>query len=824
VVTLLKHRSWALAMLLVACAPDPSTAPDEQPTIAPPDGATALVAFANGQSTDTINVQETVQATAWLSPPGAKPKAVKWASRNTAVAVVTNTGLVTGTGAGSVYIVATSGPAKDSGLVVVQALTVDSVEVSPSSAALTVSGTQQFTATLRDAGGNTVSKPVTWASTNTAVVTVSSAGLATGVATGSAFITATSEGVIGSATVTVGQAAVNTITVAPSTASIGVGATQQFAATLKDASNNTLTGRTVVWSSSNNAVAQVSATGLATGLAAGSATITASSEGKDGTATLTVVAAAADTVFNIVMDGYPAKCLTARGSSNTSKVEISDCAGTSLQKWYVSGTTIRLSGTSACLDDDSEAGNSNTELTVYACHSGTNQQWTWTAGLEIRGMGTSCVDEQSHVGTNGTIVELWTCNGAAYQKWRKVPPGGGVGPAVPVFPGAVGFGAMTPAGRMGRVIRVKNLNNSGDGSLRAALTDSAGPRTIICEISGTIALASKIAVPNGYVTFAGQTCPSPGLTIRNYGISIRAPHVLIQHLRIRHGASQPSGNYDAMEILGPFGANVVIDHVSMSWGVDENFSTWYGGAQNITLSNSIVSEGVASAGEPGKGLLLGDSTRNLAVIGNLIANNQDRSPYWKGYSTGVQVNNLIYNWGGNQASYTADPEGSGPAQVSIVGNRFVRGPSTPSGSPIQIYSSSATGTKVYVADNADGRTASPPSDPWSLVYNQEGSGAVATFAPVWPNGFTAASVPSVSAVTSKAGACPNWRDAVDTRIVDEVTNGTGSATSFTMIWPSLSQGTTSHSVPSNPHGDDDTDGYTNLEEWLHGFYTACGGH
>jgi hypothetical protein len=265
--------------------------------------------------------------------------------------------------------------------------------------------------------------------------------------------------------------------------------------------------------------------------------------------------------------------------------------------------------------------------------------------------------------------------------------------------------------------------------------------------------------------------------------------------------------------LGPFGANVVIDHVSMSWGVDENFSTWYGGAQNITLSNSIVSEGVASAGEPGKGLLLGDSTRNLAVIGNLIANNQDRSPYWKGYSTGVQVNNLIYNWGGNQASYTADPEGSGPAQVSIVGNRFVRGPSTPSGSPIQIYSSSATGTKVYVADNADGRTASPPSDPWSLVYNQEGSGAVATFAPVWPNGFTAASVPSVSAVTSKAGACPNWRDAVDTRIVDEVTNGTGSATSFTMIWPSLSQGTTSHSVPSNPHGDDDT---TAIRTWKSG--------
>src|SRR5205807_6203354 len=146
-------------------------------------------------------------------------------------------------------------------------------------------------ASLKDANGNTLSgRAITWRSSNTGVAAVSGAGLVTAAAAGSAAITATSEGQSGTASVSVTAVPVSvaSVTVSPATASVQAGQTFQLTATPKDASGGALSGRTVTWASSNGGVATVSGSGLVSGVAAGSATITATSEGQSGSAVVSV--------------------------------------------------------------------------------------------------------------------------------------------------------------------------------------------------------------------------------------------------------------------------------------------------------------------------------------------------------------------------------------------------------------------------------------------------------------------------------------------------------------------------------------------------------
>ncbi|OLD97010.1 MAG: hypothetical protein AUG80_12710 [Candidatus Rokubacteria bacterium 13_1_20CM_4_68_9] len=192
---------------------------------------------------------------------------------------------------GPYYVAATQsgGKVSDTATVTITTIPVASVTVSPGSASLQVGATQQFTAVTKDAAGNTLTgRTVTWASSNTGVATVSGSGLVSGNAAGTATITGTSETQSGIAAVTVTYVPVASVTVSPGSASLVVGATQQFTAVTKDAAGNTLTGRTVTWASSNTAAATVSGSGLATGVAAGTATITATSETMSGTAVVTV--------------------------------------------------------------------------------------------------------------------------------------------------------------------------------------------------------------------------------------------------------------------------------------------------------------------------------------------------------------------------------------------------------------------------------------------------------------------------------------------------------------------------------------------------------
>ena len=225
-------------------------------------------------------------------------RAVTWASDNPNAASVDGTGLVTANAGGSATITATSEGQSGSAAVTVAVTTVPvaTVSVTPASLSLTVGQTGQLTATPQDVTGAPLTgRVVTWVSSNTLVATVNGSGLVTAKAAGSATITATSESRSGGAAVTVTNVPVSTVSVTPASLSLTVGQTGQLTATPQDASGAPLTGRVVTWASSNTAVAMVNGSGLVTANAAGSATITATSEGQSGSATVTATVATAAT-------------------------------------------------------------------------------------------------------------------------------------------------------------------------------------------------------------------------------------------------------------------------------------------------------------------------------------------------------------------------------------------------------------------------------------------------------------------------------------------------------------------------------------------------
>jgi hypothetical protein len=186
---------------------------------------------------------------------------------------------------------------------------VATVTLTPGSATINEGQTRQLTATLKDANGNTlVGRSITWSSSNPSAAGVNGTGLVTGVTAGSATITATSEGQSGTSAITVVHMPVASVTVTPASTSISAGSSVQLTATPKDANGNPLVGRTVTWQSSNTAAATVNGSGLVSGVAAGSATITATSEGQSGTSAITVTPPSASVV--LVGAGDIADCTT----------------------------------------------------------------------------------------------------------------------------------------------------------------------------------------------------------------------------------------------------------------------------------------------------------------------------------------------------------------------------------------------------------------------------------------------------------------------------------------------------------------------------------
>ena len=256
---------------------------------------TVPVSLTTGQTARAVATPKDVNGAALAG------RAVAWFTSSAAVASVTDSGLVLAVAPGTAVVSAVSEGVSGQASLLVSAppaVAVASVSVSPATSTLQIGSTVQLSAVTRDANNNVLTgRVITWGSGNTGIATVSASGLVTAVATGSASITASSEGQTGSAAISVSAASpppppppapVASVSVSPATSSLQVGSTVQFSAVTRDASNNVLTGRVISWSSSDNAVATVSTSGLVTAVAAGSAQVTATSEGQIGSASLTV--------------------------------------------------------------------------------------------------------------------------------------------------------------------------------------------------------------------------------------------------------------------------------------------------------------------------------------------------------------------------------------------------------------------------------------------------------------------------------------------------------------------------------------------------------
>jgi hypothetical protein len=359
-------------------------------------------------------------------------------------------------------------------------------------------------------------------------------------------------------------------------------------------------------------------------------------------------------------------------------------------------------------------------------------------------------------------------------------------PAVPSAAGTGAFGSDTPGGKGGAVLRVTTLAADGPGSLREALA-TPGPRLVVFEVGGVIDLAlGRLDVVEPFVTIAGETAPSPGITLVRGGVRIRTHDVKLTHLRVRMGsagAAPASGFEPDVTTDGAEAYNIVFDHVSVAWGVDENlsvsgprFAGAAGTSRSVTIRNSIVAEGLMNSvhekGAHSMGTLIHDYCTDVAVIGNLYAHNHERNPWFKGFASGVVVNNVVYDPGvwairlGPVDKEWSDagivPEGP---RVSIVGNVMRYGASS-TARPAMVGTNSRG--SAYLEDNV---ALDASGAPLGVV-----GGGVTELAeePAWPDGLVA--LPSsavVESVLARAGARPKDRDAVDARIVAEVRAGTG---------------------------------------------------
>lgn len=259
--------------------------------------------------------------------------------------------------------------------------------------------------------------------------------------------------------------------------------------------------------------------------------------------------------------------------------------------------------------------------------------------------------------------------------------GGFASAQVTAFPGACGGGMYASGGRGGKVLYVTSLADDGtEGTLRWAVNQK-GPRTILFKVSGIIPLTNTLTIKEPNLTIAGQSAPGDGICIKDHDVFVAADNVIIRFIRFRLGKEIPKNESDAFG--GRNSRDVIVDHCSMSWSIDEVVSFYTN--KNFTLQWCIVSESLNNAGHSkgahGYGGIWGGE--NASFHHNLIAHNLSRNPRFNGwkreglkYSTSIDEervdfrNNVIYDWGEN-SSY-----GGENGHFNIVGNYFKSGPGT----------------------------------------------------------------------------------------------------------------------------------------------------
>jgi hypothetical protein len=388
-------------------------------------------------------------------------------------------------------------------------------------------------------------------------------------------------------------------------------------------------------------------------------------------------------------------------------------------------------------------------------------------------------------------LDAWARKGKPFIPWAA-KPGDLPQATVPAFPGAEGGGKFSFGGRGGKVYVVTNLNDSGPGTLREAC-EAAGPRIVVFNVAGIIRLQKPIFIEAPYLTLAGQTAPGDGICVAGESTHINAHDVVIRYLRFRRGNTNV---FDRDDALGgnPVG-NILIDHVSASWGGDENLSMYRhmysptnGGKDlklptvNITIQWTIFSEALNPYNHAFGSTIGG---LNGTFHHNLWACNTARNPSVGMYGDFTFANNVLFNWrhrsvdGGDQNSL-----------FNIINNYLKPGPVTPRDDPVSYRLLKPESErnknvvdnfgKAYVAGNIVDGNAKVTADNWDGGVQPDVRSnsvnkvlaAIRTNAPFPHAPLTIQSAADAYPnVLANVGATLPKRDAVDTRIIEQVRTG-----------------------------------------------------
>ena len=387
------------------------------------------------------------------------------------------------------------------------------------------------------------------------------------------------------------------------------------------------------------------------------------------------------------------------------------------------------------------------------------------------------------------IVEKDNQNGKVYVPWAAKPSDLPQA-KIPAFPGAQGGGAFTVGGRGGKVYVVTNLNDSGEGSFREAC-EQGGARVIVFNVAGIIKLNSPVIIRAPYITIAGQTAPGDGVCIAGESVWIDTHDVVIRFMRFRRGETNVMRRDDGLG-GNPVG-NIMIDHVSASWGLDENMSIYRHvydrGSEkpkklptvNITIQNSVFSECLDTYNHAFGSTIGG---HNSTFMRNLWANNIARNP-----SVGMNgdfgfVNNVVFNWWNRSAD-----GGDNTSLYNFINNYYKPGPITPENQPIRHRilkpeSGRAADKKtlygrVYANGNIVEGNDRVTKDNWDGGIQIEDMPDAGRYTDSIRSNtpFPMAKFPIISAkesfdyVLKNVGATLPKRDPVDARVVEEVRTG-----------------------------------------------------
>lgn len=388
------------------------------------------------------------------------------------------------------------------------------------------------------------------------------------------------------------------------------------------------------------------------------------------------------------------------------------------------------------------------------------------------------------------IIKAEAVKGRPYIPWAARPTDLPVA-KIPAFPGAEGGGQYTFGGRGGKVITVTSLADRGPGTLREAC-ETGGARIVVFNVAGIIRIETPIIVMAPYITIAGQTAPGDGICIAGESFWVNTHDVVIRHVRFRRGATDVTRRDDTFG-GNPVG-NIMIDHCSTSWGLDENISFYRhmfdpkdGSKElklptvNVTIQNTISAQALDTYNHAFGSTLGGE---NCSFMRNLWANNAGRNPSigWNGVFN--FANNVLYNW-----VHRSVDGGDYTALYNIINNYYKPGPLTPKDSPIgyrMVKPESGRSKlgylvfgRVYCNGNIMEGNEAVTKDNWNGGVQVEDfpNASQYTDSMRWNEPFPMPTFPIMSAkdaynfVLENAGANIPKRDIVDQRIVEQVRTG-----------------------------------------------------